>query len=89
MQCELPKRQLRNQRKERNIMKITAKIKLKEIPTEKLVAELSRRDNVQMFACDLYCKNYRVTIEDYTGEDREQVATPGNCDVLIIERQRQ
>lgn len=70
-------------------MKITAKIKLKEIPTEKLVAELSRRDNVQMFACDLYCNNYRVTIEDYTGEDRERVATPGNCDVLIIKRQRQ
>lgn len=70
-------------------MKITAKIKLKEIPTEKLVAELSRRDNVQMFACDLYCNNYRVTIEDCTGEDREQVETPGNCDVLIIKRQRQ
>lgn len=71
-------------------MKITAKIKLKEIPTEKLVAELSRRDNVQMFACDLYCNNYRVTIESRTGENHgERVATPGNCDVLIIKRQPQ
>lgn len=67
-------------------MKIKAKIKLKEIPTEKLVAELSRRDNVQMFACDLYKNNYRVHIEDCTGEERTAVNTPGYCDVLIIKR---
>lgn len=67
-------------------MKIKVKIKLKEIPTEKLVAELSRRDNVQMFACDLYKRNYRVSIEDYTGEERTHVNTPSHCDVLIIKR---
>ncbi len=72
-------------------MKVEAKIKLKNIPTEKLVAELLRRDNVQMYACDLYKKNYRVHIDDYTSGYGESVdvPVPGHCDVLIIKRSAQ
>lgn len=70
-------------------MKVMAKIKLKDIPTEKLVAELIRRDNVQMYACDLYENNYRVRIDDCTGKNREEVPVPGHCDVIIIKREVQ
>lgn len=57
------------------------------------MAELLRRDNVQMYACDLYQSNYRVHIDDYTGgyteTGRKEVSVPGHCDVIIIKRSAQ
>ena len=64
-------------------------INLKEIPTEQLVAELSSRDGVQKFDCDLYKHNYRVRILDYTQAcGCSEIPTPGHCDVLVIARNK-
>ena len=59
---------------------------LKNISTAQLVAELSRRENVELFECDHYRTRTRVKITDDNMPGVSKVITPMHCDVLLVSR---
>ena len=57
----------------------------KDIPTEVLVEELSRRTGVTKYPCDIYQSNFRAKIYGAYTDFRQPEQMPPHYDVLVIE----